>query len=151
MFYIACNIITLMEKGLQLDHHLCFHLYTASRLMQRIYRPYFDEWGITYPQYLVLVCLWEQDGQTVSDLSEPLDLDSGTLSPLLRRMENAGFVQKQHAEDDYRKVHITLTQKGRDLEHEAVKMQSQLRQELRLNAQDLEALNKIMSKLGPEN
>ena len=84
-----------MSAQQRLNSQISFQFYTGSRLMQRMYRPYLDEWGITYSQYLVLECLWEEDGQTIADLSIPLDLDSGTLSPLLKRMENGGFVRRQ--------------------------------------------------------
>ncbi|MCQ9343513.1 MarR family winged helix-turn-helix transcriptional regulator [Corynebacterium kozikiae] len=136
-----------MSERLQLQHHLCFKLYTGSRLMQRIYRPYFEQWGITYPQYLVLVCLWQRDGLSVGELADPLDLDSGTLSPLLKRMEERGFVRKEHVDSDFRKVHVFLTDKGAELRPKALVMQETLKHELGLAADDLESLERIMAKL----
>lgn len=117
--------------------------------MQRMYRPYFDEWGITYAQYLVLVCLWGEDGQTIGQLSGPLDLDSGTLSPLLKRMEEHGLVTREHDPVDFRKVHFHLTAAGKALEKNACEMRDELATQLGLDADDLLALRKIMAKINP--
>lgn len=131
------------------ENQVCFQLYTGSRLMQRMYRPYFDEWGITYPQYLVLICLWERDGQTIVELSDPLDLDSGTLSPLLKRMEKNGLVSREHDTNDFRRIHFSLTQKGKDLEPVVRKMQVELCGNLGLTWEDLATLKKLMLKINP--
>ncbi|AFH50994.1 Multiple antibiotic resistance protein marR [Corynebacterium pseudotuberculosis 267] len=128
---------------------ICFQLYTASRLMQRIYRPYFDDWGITYPQYLVLVCLWERDGRSIGQLADPLNLDSGTLSPLLQRMEDNGFVRRKHVTDDFRRLRIFLTAKGKRLKPLADKMQEELVETLRLDYQDLAAVHDLVNKISP--
>ncbi|MBP3088327.1 MarR family transcriptional regulator [Corynebacterium sp. sy017] len=138
-----------MAQEMQLDKHICFQLYTGSRLMQRMYRPYLEEWGITYVQYLVLVCLWEQDGQSIGELSTPLDLDSGTLSPLLKRMETAGLVTREHNPKDYRKVHFFLTSKSTAMEAEAKQMYAQVAASLGLDDADLHALHAIMAKINP--
>ncbi|AEG80663.1 MarR family transcriptional regulator [Corynebacterium ulcerans] len=138
-----------MAKDHALDELICFQLYTASRLMQRIYRPYFDDWGITYPQYLVLVCLWERDGRSIGQLADPLNLDSGTLSPLLQRMEDNGFVRRQHEKEDYRRLRIFLTAKGKRLKPLADEMQEELMEMLRLDHQDLAAVHDLMSKINP--
>lgn len=98
---------------------ICFALYSASHAMTRIYRPLLDDLGITYPQLLVLIALWAEDGRRVSDLGEELSLDSNTLTPLLRRMEQAGLVTKTRDREDERVVRIALTDKGRDLQAEA--------------------------------
>lgn len=140
------NIIVGMST---VENQVCFQLYTGSRLMQRMYRPYFDEWGITYPQYLVLICLWEKDGQTIVELSDPLDLDSGTLSPLLKRMEKNGLVTREHDTSDFRRIHFSLTQKGKDLEPVVRKMQIELCGNLGLTWDDLEILKKLMTKINP--
>ena len=138
-----------MTDELQLENHVCFQLYTGSRLMQRMYRPYFDEWGITYAQYLVLVCLWKEDGQTIGQLSDPLDLDSGTLSPLLKRMEVHDLVTREHDPSDFRKVHFSLTRKGKALETRAKAMRTEIRDQLGLDADDIAALHRIMAKINP--
>ena len=84
--------------ALRLDHQLCFALYSASLAMTKLYKPLLDAIGLTYPQYLAMLVLWEQDGPTVSELGERLNLDSGTLTPLLKRMEAAGLVQALRAQ-----------------------------------------------------
>ena len=117
--------------------------------MQRMYRPYLDEWGITYSQYLVLECLWEEDGQTIADLSIPLDLDSGTLSPLLKRMENGGFVRRQADKTDDRRVLFFLTQRGQKLQDEALVMEQEIVKMLNFTDADLKAIGTVMAKINP--
>ena len=107
---------------LQLDNQLCFALYSTSLAMTRLYKPLLDELGLTYPQYLALLVLWEQDGLTVSELGERLFLDSGTLTPLLKRMEAAGLLSRLRDVADERRVHITLTAAGRALKASAEKI-----------------------------
>jgi len=98
---------------LALDEQLCFPLYSASHLIQRLYRPLLRPLQLTYPQYLVMMVLWEEDGVSVNRLCERLLLDSGTLSPLLNRLEGRGLVRKRADADDGRKVLVGLTAKGR--------------------------------------
>ena len=107
---------------LLLDNQLCFALYSTSLTMTRFYKPLLDELGITYPQYLVLLVLWEQEGLTVSELGNRLFLDSGTLTPLLKRMESSGLVTRLRAVEDERRVHITLTTAGRLFKTRAAKI-----------------------------
>lgn len=95
-----------------LDDQLCFALYAASRAMTRLYRTVLTELDLTYPQYLVLLLLWERDDVTVSALGDRLMLDSGTLSPLLTRLEGAGLVVRRRSERDHRAVHVALTEDG---------------------------------------
>lgn len=105
----------------RIDSMVCFALYSASRATTAAYRSLLEPFGLTYPQYLVLVLLWARDGRSVSELGDELDLDSGTLSPLLRRMTDAGFVDRSRDTDDERVVRIRLTDRGRaaqdDLAH----------------------------------
>ncbi|MEH3133173.1 MAG: MarR family transcriptional regulator [Mycolicibacterium neoaurum] len=103
----------------RLDEQLCFALYSASRLMTAAYRPLLDELGLTYPQYLVLLALWENEPSTVGDLGRRLYLDSGTLSPLIKRLEAAGLVVRHRTSADERRVEVALTQAGRALEERA--------------------------------
>jgi MarR family transcriptional regulator, organic hydroperoxide resistance regulator len=105
--------------ALRLNRQLCFALYSASRAMTAAYRPLLDELNLTYPQYLVLLVLWEEGRTTVGRLGERLQLDSGTLSPLLKRLEANGFIRRQRSRDDERTVHVTLTPAGRRLERRA--------------------------------
>jgi DNA-binding MarR family transcriptional regulator len=107
---------------LLLDNQLCFALYSASLAMTKLYKPLLDELGLTYPQYLVMLVLWEQDGLMVSELGERLSLDSGTLTPLLKRIEAAGFVSRIRDVQDERRVHISLTAAGRKLKARAQKI-----------------------------
>jgi MarR family transcriptional regulator, organic hydroperoxide resistance regulator len=110
------------EQALLLDNQLCFALYSASLAMTKLYKPLLEEMGLTYPQYLAMLVLWERDGLMVSELGERLSLDSGTLTPLLKRMELAGLVSRMRAVDDERRVHIQLTAAGRKLKAKAQKI-----------------------------
>ncbi|MFR9752398.1 MarR family winged helix-turn-helix transcriptional regulator [Nocardia sp. 004] len=107
-----------MTNRLALDEQLCFTLYAASRAMTAVYRPKLKQLGLTYPQYLVMLTLWERDGRSVGDLCHTLHLDSGTLSPLLKRLEAAGLIERRRATDDERRVDIQLTDRGRALHAE---------------------------------
>ena len=100
---------------LRLDNQVCFALYSASLAMTKLYKPLLDRIGLTYPQYLVMLVLWEQDGLTVSQIGERLFLDSATLTPLLKRLATQGVLERQRAERDERQVLIHLTDKGRQL------------------------------------
>ncbi|MDG4805283.1 MarR family transcriptional regulator [Micromonospora sp. WMMD1120] len=106
-----------MTDDLVLRRQVCFALYTASRALTDVYRPLLDEFGLTYPQYLVLLALWERpdDARTVSELGAELRLDSGTLSPLLKRLEGAGLVVRRRSALDERRVEVGLTDQGRAL------------------------------------
>jgi DNA-binding MarR family transcriptional regulator len=107
------------DRSLQLDNQLCFALYSASLAMTKLYKPLLSALGLTYPQYLVMLVLWERDGLMVSELGERLFLDSGTLTPLLKRLEAAGLIARIRAVDDERRVHVTLTPAGRKLKARA--------------------------------
>ena len=107
------------QPSVELDDQLCFALYAASRAVTARYRPMLDKMGLTYPQYLVMMLLWETDGQTVGQLGNRLALDSGTLSPLLKRLTAAGLVTRHRRVDDERSVSIVLTETGRALQSQA--------------------------------
>lgn len=104
---------------LKLDNQLCFAVYSASLAMTRLYKPLLEKLGLTYPQYLVLLVLWEHDGLTVSEVGERLSLDSGTLTPLLKRLEANGLVARIRDVADERRVHVNLTAAGRKLKARA--------------------------------
>jgi DNA-binding MarR family transcriptional regulator len=110
------------NQALLLDNQLCFALYSTSLAMTKLYKPLLDELGLTYPHYLVMLVLWERDGLMVSELGERLFLDSGTLTPLLKRLESAGLIARIRAVEDERRVHITLTAAGRKLKAKAQKV-----------------------------
>ncbi|CUH87109.1 Organic hydroperoxide resistance transcriptional regulator [Phaeobacter sp. CECT 5382] len=112
----------MLDRALTLDELLCFALYSANNAMGRLYRPLLAQHGLTYPQYLVLVALWQRDGQKVSDLGADLNLESNTLTPLLKRMETAELLQRRRNPKDERSVVVTLTDKGRALESEAAEI-----------------------------
>ncbi len=105
--------------SLLLSEQLCFALYSTMLGMNKVYRKLLRELGVTYPQYLVLIVLWECDSLTVSEIGERLFLDSATLTPLLKRMETLGVLERVRAKTDERQVIISLTQKGRELEQRA--------------------------------
>ena len=105
--------------AIRLDDQLCFALHAASRTMTAAYREPLARLGLTYPQYLVLMALWEDDGLTVSALGWRLKLDSGTLSPLVKRLEARGLVERRASADDERRVHVHLTEAGHRLSDEA--------------------------------
>lgn len=115
-----------MDDLLRLDRQLCFALHAASRAVTQAYQPLLAPLGLTYPQYLVLLVLWEEDGLLVKAIGERLDLDSGTLTPLLKRLEAAGRVVRERQADDLRQVRIRLTQAGRELEIRAAAIPREL-------------------------
>jgi DNA-binding MarR family transcriptional regulator len=110
------------ELLLRLDQQLCFALYNASRAITRTYAPLLEPLGLTYPQYLVMLVLWQEDGLPVKQLGDRLGLDSGTLTPLLKRLEKSGIVERKRDRGDQRVVHITLTAEGRALRSKARKV-----------------------------
>lgn len=109
-------------EALLLDNQLCFALYSASLAMTKLYKPLLAALGLTYPQYLALLVLWERDGLMVSELGQRLSLDSGTLTPLLKRLEALGLVTRIRDVADERRVHIALTASGRKLKTRAAKV-----------------------------
>ncbi|WP_010541800.1 MarR family winged helix-turn-helix transcriptional regulator [Dietzia alimentaria] len=132
-----------MDSELRLDHQVCFALYAASRASTSAYRQALSSVGLTYPQYLALLALWEEDGLTIRQLGEQLLLDSGTLSPLVARMESAGLVARSRSTDDGRSVRIHLTEAGRDLREQAESIQCSLLDRLTLPAEDLVRLRTL--------
>ena len=102
---------------LELDAQLCFALYSTSLAMTKTYKPLLDKVGLTYPQYLTMLVLWESDDLTVKQMAERLSLDSATMTPLLKRLEAQGYVKRVRGIEDERQVHIRLTDAGRALKH----------------------------------
>ncbi|HEY0842155.1 MarR family transcriptional regulator [Methylotenera sp.] len=128
-------------KVLNVDLQLCFALYSASLSMTKTYKPLLSKLKLTYPQYLVLLVLWEKDGMTVNNISERLFSDSGTLTPLLKRLEKLGMVQRQRAREDERKVIITLTEAGKLLQTQATDVHTQIACSTGCTINELQALN----------
>lgn len=132
---------------LRLGNQLCFALYAATHAMTKAYRPLLDQLGLTYPQYLVLLVLWEQDGQTVSELGGRLRLDSGTLTPLLKRLEAAGLVRRIRRSTDERQVEVGLTPAGRGLREPAVGVRQSIVRQLGLAEGEIAGLRAELDRL----
>ena len=140
------------EAALQLDNQLCFKLYAASRAVTRAYKPMLDQLGLTYPQYLAMLVLWEwQDTPpaqpTVKALGERLLLDSGTLTPLLKRLEQLGMVLRQRASHDEREVHLGLTAVGQALRAQVLPLRAGLLCDNGASPEELETLREQLSGL----
>ena len=106
----------MIKEEFKLDNQLCFRLYTASRLLTQAYHPLLSEHGLTYPQYLVLLALWEKDAQPVNDIAKRLFLETNTVTPLLQRMEKEGILTRRKGEKDARQMIVSLTGKGKELQ-----------------------------------
>lgn len=107
------------REAMKLSNQLCFPLYAAARNVTGLYTPYLKELGLTYTQYIVFLVLWEKDGITVGEICEKLMLDNGTVSPLLKKMEQAGYITRMRSSEDDRVVLISLTKEGKDLQKKA--------------------------------
>jgi MarR family transcriptional regulator, organic hydroperoxide resistance regulator len=129
------------DNALSLDNQVCFPLYAASHLMTRLYRPLLDQIGLTYPQYLVLLVLWEQTHACrVGDICQRLHLDSGTITPLLKRLESNGLISRTRSPQDERRVFVSLTPQGQQLKQQAAHIPNTLSCQLGLSAQELSQL-----------
>lgn len=136
-----------MTPDLRLDQQLCFALYSASRATTAAYRDALVDAGLTYPQYLVMLALWEDDGLSVGDLGHRLRLDSGTLSPLLTRLEAAGLVTRSRPDRDGRRVVVNLTAAGQELRAEAERIQCALLDRLDMAPEDIILLRDLANRL----
>ena len=121
---------TMAYEQLKLENQLCFPVYAASRLITRAYQPMLDGLGITYPQYLVMMILWEHRSMPVNDIAKKLILNTNTVTPLLKRMEQQGLVLRSKSEKDERKVLVQLTQKGKEMQEQAALIPEKLVQQL---------------------
>ncbi|OCC27679.1 MarR family transcriptional regulator [Leptospira interrogans serovar Canicola] len=136
-------------KDLFLENQVCFPLYACSRALTAIYRPILEELGITYPQYLVLLILWKEDGCSVKEIGKKLYLDSGTLTPLLKRLEDSEFVIRKRSIEDERSVEIYLSAKGKKLRDKAVCVPSKLIESLEIDKKSLIDLKKRFGSIAP--
>ena len=132
---------------LQLDRQLCFALYSTSLAMTKLYKPILDPLGLTYPQYLVMLALWEQDGLGVGALGARLFLDSGTLTPLLKRMQLAGLVVRARDAGDERRVAVALTARGHELRAQAEAVPLEIVGALRCSTDDVATLTRELQAL----
>ncbi|HWK22835.1 MAG TPA: MarR family transcriptional regulator [Ureibacillus sp.] len=135
------------SQNLNLEDHLCFSLYACSRAILRLYRPYLDELKLTYPQYLVLVTLWEKPQKTIKELGEILNLDTGTLTPLLKRMEAAGLIERRRDTVDERVMNIHITQTGLALQEKAACVPQSLFDATGMSKKELDEINETIMRL----
>ncbi|MCB8821518.1 MarR family winged helix-turn-helix transcriptional regulator [Microvirga rosea] len=135
------------KSALALDNQLCFALYSASHAFGRAYRQFLDPLGLTYPQYVVLLVLWEKDDITVKDIGEKLFLDSGTLTPLLKRLEAGGLIRRIRDREDERQVRIRLTDSGRALKEKAQDIPKTIGCILDLPSDEVSALRRQLGDL----
>ena len=138
---------TTSDDMLKLDNQLCFAVYSTSLAMRRLYKPLLAKLDLTYPQYLVMLALWERDGVMVSELGTQLSLDSGTLTPLLKRLEGMGLVGRLRDVADERRVRVTLTPSGRGLKAQAVGLPACVLAASQCSIDELSALTRQMQQL----
>ncbi|KGE69803.1 MULTISPECIES: MarR family winged helix-turn-helix transcriptional regulator [Pseudomonas] len=141
-----------MTVSLALDHQLCFKLYAASRAVTRAYKPMLDQLGLTYPQYLAMLVLWEWHAATpvqptVKALGERLMLDSGTLTPLLKRLEQLGWVKRQRSAEDEREVHLSLSESGVQLREQTHDLKTRLLCDSGIDLNQADALREGLDQL----
>lgn len=136
-----------MTDGLELDRQVCFALYSATRAVTQLYRPVLDALGLTYPQYLVMLVLWERGASTVKQLGQALDLDSGTLSPLLKRLAAQGYVRRERSTVDERSVVIRLTETGSALRSRATSVPRRVAGATGMELVELESLRQNLVRL----
>ncbi|WP_417309097.1 MarR family winged helix-turn-helix transcriptional regulator [Devosia sp.] len=135
------------RDALHLEHQLCFAVYSAAHAFTRFYRPLLTQLGVTYPQYLVLLVLWEADGLSVTAIGERLLLDSGTLTPLLKRLENMQLLTRRRAADDERRMVVSLTEKGRALQQVAADFPANVHAASHCKADDIAAMRSALFDL----
>ncbi|MCF3964586.1 MarR family winged helix-turn-helix transcriptional regulator [Streptomyces fuscigenes] len=135
------------ELSLLLDDQMCFALYAASRAVTSLYRPILDELGLTYPQYLVLLALWERDQVPVKELRRALQLDYGTLTPLLKRLEAAGLLRRERQADDERTVRVGLTEQGIALRRRARAIPAAIGDAMGLDDEEFERTRATLRRL----
>ena len=135
------------HEAMKLSNQLCFPLYAAARNMTGLYTPWLKPLGLTYTQYIVFLVLWERDGLTVGEIGEKLMLDNGTLSPLLKKMEQAGFVQRRRSREDERVVLITLTEAGKALQDRAREIPGQVAGCIDLSPEKAQTLYALLYEL----
>jgi DNA-binding MarR family transcriptional regulator len=137
-----------------IDQLLCFSIYSAGHAFNQIYRPLLEPLGLTYPQYLVMVALWSRDGKTVGELGDVLFLDSSTLTPLLKRLEQAGYIKRSRNPDDERQVLLHLTKAGRALQQRAEHIPGCIEDAVGMSGNDVakvrEALTRIRNQLAKD-
>lgn len=134
-------------EALKLENQLCFPLYACSKEIVRKYKPYLDEIDLTYTQYITMMVMWEKESVNVKTLGECLYLDSGTLTPVLKKLEGKGYITRTRCKDDERTLCVEVTDAGKKLEDTAVKIPEQMGQCVQLNAQERETLYTLLYKI----
>ncbi|MBO5565104.1 MAG: MarR family transcriptional regulator [Lachnospiraceae bacterium] len=132
---------------LQLDHQLCFPLYAASKEIIRRYKPFLDELDLTYTQYITMMVLWEKKQLNVKELGKCLFLDSGTLTPVLKKLAAKGYIQRTRSKEDERNLLVSITPEGDELKKRAVRIPQQMSACIDLSAEEALVLNKLLNKL----
>ncbi|MBE6125296.1 MAG: MarR family transcriptional regulator [Erysipelotrichaceae bacterium] len=132
------------REKMKLSNQMCFPLYAAARSVTNLYTPYLSELGLTYTQYIVLLVLWEKDGVTVGEICERLMLDNGTVSPLLKKLRTAGYIEKRRNQDDDRVVNIYLTEEGKALQEKASEVPEKVADCLNLSQEKAELLYSLL-------
>lgn len=135
------------DPALILENQLCFPLYAAARKVTGLYTPYLKQIGLTYTQYLVMMVLWEKDGIRISDICGRLRLDTGTVTPMLKKMEDEGFLNRSRCADDERTVLITLTEKGRELKEKAGDIPAKVGPCVPLSKEEAELLYRLLYQI----
>jgi len=136
-----------LSSSLLVEDQLCFALYAASRSVTTVYRPMLDRIGLTYPQYLVMLVLWQHGPRPIKDISGALQLDYGTLTPLLKRLEALGYLKRQRRADDERTVMVNLTESGEGLRSEATGVPTEISQALGLSTADTATLQDLLRRV----
>jgi DNA-binding MarR family transcriptional regulator len=139
--------MTATSRQQPLDRQLCFSIYGADLAINRAYKPLLDRLGLTYPQYLVLHALWESDGLTITAIADRLALEPSTITPLVKRLELAGFLKRQRNPQDERQVHVRLTDKGRAMREESACLGETLVRKAGMTLDELATLNRQVQRL----
>lgn len=142
-------------KSLKLSNQVCFPLYAASREVIKLYKPFLDEYNLTYTQYITMLVLWEDEKITIKELCKKLYLDSGTITPVIKKLEAMGLLIKYRDKSDERIVNVELTDKGRELKEEIVKVPEQVSCKVNGSVEDLlilkNLLEKVLDEISPNN
>ncbi len=136
-----------MDERLKLENQLCFPLYAAAKEVVRRYRPLLDPLGLTYTQYITMMLMWQYRSMTISELGQRLYLDSGTLTPMLKKMEQSGWIVRTRCCDDERKVDISLTERGEALREQVAHVPQQAAQCLTMSSEEAQELYRLLYKL----
>lgn len=134
-------------EGLKLENQLCFPLYACSKEIVRLYKPYLDELDLTYTQYITMMVLWEKESLGVKELGEALYLDSGTLTPLLKKLEAKGLVKRQRCEEDERCLLVSLTEKGKGLKDKALPIPEAISSYVHISEEEKSQLYDLLYKI----